>query len=202
MIATILIFVIFIIYLTGYLWYVRILYKKQIIKSWFIYFSILLLFPILIINSSILSAFFNENLSYFRNLWIWFTLLGILFLVSGARMMQLANRLLSKSNKSYSTEKIFKQMRFPRYSALFLIYYGLAILLDSFIGILFIPVFMILLEIIVYIEEKRVLLKKYKKSYENYIQKTTSKLFPNPYNYVLIIITVLIFYVGFLNLFL
>ena len=92
-------------------------------------------------------------------------------------MMQLANRLLSKSNKNYSTEKIFKLMRFPRYSALFLIYYGLAILLDSFIGMLFIPVFMILIEIIVYIEEKRVLLKKYKKSYENYIQKTPSKLF-------------------------
>jgi protein-S-isoprenylcysteine O-methyltransferase Ste14 len=161
----------------------------------------LLLFSILIINSSVFSAFFKENLSYFGNLWTWFTVLGILLLVSGVRIMQLANRLLGKNKKIYSTEKIFKIMRFPKYSALFLIYYGLAILLDSFIGILFIPLFIVLLEIIVNLEEKKVLLKKYKKSYENYMQKTPAKLFPNPYNYVIIIITVLIFYIGFFKFF-
>ena len=115
--------------------------------------------------------------------------------------MQVANRLLSKEKLVYSTNGIFKIMRFPKYSALFLIYCGLTILLDSFIGVIFIPFFAGLLEIISSIEEKRVLLKKYKESYKDYIKKTPSKLFPNPYNYVLIIIIVLIFYVGFLNLF-
>ena len=202
MIATILILIFLLVYLIGYLWYIRIIYKKEIIKPWFIYFSMLLLFPILIINSNILSAFFIENISYFRNLWIWFGLLGILLLVSGVRMMQLAKRALTKSKVMYSTERIFKTMRFPHYSALFLMYNGLAILCDSVFGIFFIPIFIILLEIIVSIEEKKVLLKRYKGSYENYIRKTPSKLFPNPYNYLLIIITIITFYVGFLNLFL
>ena len=202
MIATILILIFFIVYLIGYLWYIRIIYKKGIIKSWFIYFSMLLLFPILIINSNLLSAFFNENISFFGNLWIWFCVLGILFLVSGVRIMQLANRLLGKTKALYSTKKTFKIMRFPRYSALLLMYNGLAIIFDSAIGVFFIPVFIILLELIVFIEEKKVLLKKYKGSYEKYIRKTPSKLFPNPYNYILIIVIIIIFYVGFLNLFL
>ena len=202
MIATILISIIFILYLLGYFWYIRIIYKKEITKSWFMYFSIFLLISILIINSNFFSGFFNENISFFRSFWNWFIILGIIFLIGGLRIMQVSNRLLNKEKLVYSTNGIFKIMRFPRYSALFLIYSGLAILLDSFIGVIFIPFFAGLLEIITSIEEKGVLLKKYKESYKAYVQKTPSKLFPNPYNYVLIIIVILIFYVGFLNLFL
>lgn len=186
----------------GYLWYIREIYTKELVRSWFLYFSIILLITILVINSNFLAGFFNENISFFHGLWVWFILIGILFLISGLRIMQIANRLLSKEKLKYSTKGIFKIMRFPKYSAFLLIYSGIAIILDSFIGVVFIPIFWGLLEIIASIEEKKVLLKKYKESYKAYIRKVPHKLFPNPYNYLLIIILVLTFYVGFLNFFL
>lgn len=201
MIATILISIIFILYLSGYLWYIRSIYVKEIVKSWVLIFSIPLLISILIISSNFLSGFFDENISFFRALWGWFGLIGVLFLISGLRIMQVANRSLSKEKLMYSTKGIFKWMRFPKYSAFFLIYSGAAILLDSFIGVVFIPFLLGLLELIALIEQKKVLSKKYKESYKTYIRKTPSKMFPNPFNYVLIIIIILMFYVGFLNFF-
>lgn len=169
----------------------------------FVYFTMLLLFSILIINSSIFNHVFDENVSYFQDLWIWFSLIGIFLIFGGIRIMQIANKSF-KSNKKdkleFSTTGIFKVMRHPHYTALFLMYNGFSIILDSLIGILMLPFLAILLEIIANIEEKQVYMKKLKGPYQNYIKKTPSKIFPNPYNYVLIIVNILIFYVGFLNL--
>ena len=163
----------------------------------------LLVFPILIINSSIFNYIFDENISFFQDLWIWFSFIGICLLAGGIRIIQLANRSF-KSNKNDKTEfsaaGISKVMRHPHYTALFLMFNGLAIVFDSLIGILTLPLLAILLEITVNLEEKKVLLRKFKGPYQNYIKKTPSKLFPNPYNYILIIVNMLIFYVGFLNL--
>ena len=163
----------------------------------------LLLFPIPIINSSLFNHLFDENISFFQDLWIWFGLIGICLLAGGIRIIQLANQSF-KSNINdkmvYSTVGISKVMRHPHYTALFLMYNGLSIVLDSLVGILILPFLAILLEITIYLEEKKVLLRKFKSTYQNYIKKTPSKLFPNPYNYILIIVDLLIFYVGFLNL--
>ncbi len=49
------------------------------------------------------------------------------------------------------------------------------------------------------IEEKLILIPKYGKIYENYIKKTPNRIIPTPLNLLLIIITVIIVYVGFLN---
>ena len=201
--ATILIIIILILYLTGCALYIKEIYRQQIRKTSFIYFTMLLTFPILIINSSIFNYIFNENISYFQDLWIWFSLIGICLLAGGIRIMQIANKSLKSSKNDklvFSTTGIFKIMRHPQYTALFLMYNGLAIVLDSLLGILFIPFFAVMLEIIANLEEKQVLLKKFKGTYQNYVKKTPSKIFPNPYNYILIIIIILIFYVGLLNL--
>ena len=202
-IATILILILFIVYLTGCFLYLTRIYKQEIRKISFVYFTMLLIFPILIINSSIFIFTFDENISYFQDLWIWFSLIGIFLFAGGIRIMQIANQSFktSKNDKlEFSTTGIFKVMRHPHYTALFLMYNGLAIVLDSLLGILFLPFFAVMLEIIANLEEKKVLLRKFKGNYQKYIKKTPFKIFPNPYNYILIIVIILIFYVGFLNL--
>ena len=201
--ATILILTIFVLYITGCIFYMTRIYKQELRTPSFAYFSMLLLFPILIINSNFFKYIFNENISYFQDLWIWFSLIGICLLAGGIRILLIANRSLrsSKNDKmAFSTAGIFKVMRHPHYTALFLMYNGLSIILDSVLGVLILPFLVILLDIIANLEEKQVLLRKFKGTYQNYIKKTPYKLFPNPYNYILIIIDLLIFYVGFLNL--
>lgn len=202
-IATILIVIIIILYLIGCILYLTRIYKQEIRKTYFLYYTMLLLFSILIINSNIFNYIFDENISYFQDLWIWFGLIGIFLLAGGIRILQIAQKSFrsSKNDKMvFSTTGISKVMRHPHYTALFLMYNGLAIIFDSLIGILLLPFLAILLAIISSLEEKQVLLRKFKGSYQNYIKKTPYKIFPNPYNYILIIVNLLIFYVGFLNL--
>ncbi|MBY8987783.1 MAG: hypothetical protein KGD61_04965, partial [Candidatus Lokiarchaeota archaeon] len=56
------------------------------------------------------------------------------------------------------------------------------------------------IEILGFFEEKYVLLPEFGKKYNDYRRKTPNRLISQPYNYLLIIIAILVFYVGFLNI--
>jgi len=167
------------------------------------FFQYLFLVTLLIITfftSNIFQSFFPENLSYFHNLWGYFALIGIIFIIGGSRIMHLATKLLHQEMGKLITKGIYKTTRHPIYLALILISFGSAIILDSVAGILLIPLNTGVLEILSSLEEKYVLTVKFQSQFQKYKERVPSKLFPNPYNYLLIIISILTTYVGILNL--
>ncbi|MHA1669492.1 MAG: methyltransferase family protein [Promethearchaeota archaeon] len=165
----------------------------------FQYISLANLLVISFFTSNIFESFFPENLSYFHDLWGWFSLIGLVFIIGGSRIMYIATKLLHQKKDKLLSKSIYGVMRHPIYLALTLILYGGAIILDSITGLLLIPLIIITLEIISLLEEKCVLLVKFQSQYQTYKEKIPSRLFPNPYNYLLIIISILIAYVGILN---
>jgi len=166
----------------------------------FQYLSLVNLLILILFTSNIFQSFFPENLSYFHNLWGWFSLIGIVFIIGGSRIIYLASKLVHQKEGKLVTKGIYKTMRHPIYLALILILFGSAIILDSVTGLLLIPLIIAVLEIISLLEEKHVLMKKFQSQYQTYKEMIPSRLFPNPYNYLLIIISILIAYVGILNL--
>jgi len=177
----------------------RIIYLK--ILMLIVYISIVVI-PIL--NSSFLYFIFPENISYFTQFWIWFLPLGIILIIVGIKINTMTKK--NSKNKLYKwlefnllDEGIYKIMRHPRYSAFILMYFGLILILDSFIGLILCPILYILLEIKIFVEEKLILSPKFGEKFEVYKNKTPFRLFPNPYNYVLIIVSILIIYIGFLS---
>ena len=91
-------------------------------------------------------------------------------------------------------------MRHPLYSAWALVYIGLSFICDSLIAIILIPFVLIIFNIKSFLEEKLLLLPKFGDNYLLYKEEVENKLFPPPYNYVLIIIFILVGYIGGLNL--
>lgn len=168
--------------------------------KYFQYLSLVNLLIIMFFTSNIFQSFFPENLSYFHNLWGWFSLIGVIFIIGGSRIMYLATKLLYQKKSKLVTKGIYKTTRHPIYLALILILFGSAIILDSVAGLLLIPLIIAVLGIISLLEEKHVLMVKFQSQYQTYKEMIPSRLFPNPYNYLIIIISILIVYVGILNL--
>ncbi|MFW9938302.1 MAG: methyltransferase family protein [Candidatus Thorarchaeota archaeon] len=175
------------------------IYYKIFTLIWF-----LSLFVIPFLNSSLLFFIFPENMSYLGRYWIWFLPLGIIFIMLGIKLYSMAWKLYkNKTNNNKIViikEGIFKIMRNPSYTSWILIYVGVVLILDSFIGLIFCPIFYVLIEIKILIEEKVILFPKLGDQFKAYKDKTPYRLFPNPYNYILIIVGVLIIYIGFLSL--
>ncbi|MHA1104996.1 MAG: methyltransferase family protein [Promethearchaeota archaeon] len=165
----------------------------------FQYLSLVNLLIITFFTSNLFQFFFPENLSYFHDLWGWFSLIGLIFIIGGFKIMYLATKLLIQKKGKLITKGIYGTMRHPTYLALILIFFGSAIILDSVTGLLFVPLVIVVLEIISLLEEKHVLIVKFQSQYQTYKERIP-RLFPNPYNYLLIIISILIVYVGILNL--
>lgn len=166
----------------------------------FQYLSLANLLILIFFTSNFLQFYFPENFSYFNDLWGWFSLIGLIFIIGGSRIMYLTKKLVHQKKGKLITKGIYGIMRHPTYLALILISFGSAIILDSIIGLLLIPIVLVILEIVCFVEEKYVLLVKFQSQYQSYKEKIPSRLFPNPYNYLLIIISILIIYIGILNI--
>lgn len=206
---TIILLAIFIFNLTIY-WVIFIKIKskdKKIVKLFYKLFPViwtLSLLPIPIINSSFLRWYLPLNYSYFDQYWIFFALFGIALIILGIIFTKKANRVykvksLDENSSNLVTKGIFKLIRHPVYSAWGLIFLGIAIISDSLTSLIISGLIFIILEINAIIEEKLVLIPKFGKIYENYVKKTPNRIIPTPLNLLLIIVTILIIYVGFLN---
>jgi len=174
-------------------------YKKLFPIIWSICLN-----PIPFINSSFLESYFGENVSYLRQYWIWFLMLGIVFLVVGFKIYSLINKNLKSEQgdeKGYKlvTGGIYRIVRHPNWLAWFLIFIGSTFILDSFISLILIPPLIILIEINGFLKEKYVFTPMYGEDYENYKKKTPHRVISPPYNSLLFIIAILVVYIGFLN---
>ncbi|MFX1479935.1 MAG: methyltransferase family protein [Promethearchaeota archaeon] len=190
-------------------WIISIKFKKidTILKRYylklypFIWKISICIIPIL--NSSWFEPFFAENISYFKEQLLWFILLGIILVGLGIRILSLSQKAI-KSAQSESIKIInrgvYKIIRHPVYLAWFLVFLGLTFIWDSLIGIILSPILFTLMELQCYLEERYILIPKFKKIYYNYRQKTPYKLISPPYNYLLVILALLVIYLGFLNL--
>ena len=163
------------------------------------------LITIPIINSSFLSAYFPENLSYFDKYWNLFALLGIAFFIIGisfAKKARKAYRVKTTDEESSPliTSGIFRIIRHPAYSGCVIIFLGAALISDSLISLILCPIVYLILEIHALIEEKLILIPKYGDKYEKFKDKTPYSIIPTPLNLLLIIITFIIIYVGFVNI--
>lgn len=156
------------------------------------------------INSSFLELYFSENVSYLREYWIWFLMLGVVFLAVGFKIYSLIKKNLKseqedENNHKLTTGGVYRIVRHPDYLAWLLIFIGSAFILDSFISLILIPVITILIEVNGFLKEKYVLVPKYGEVYENYKEKTPYRVISPPYNSLLFIIAILVIYIGFLN---
>lgn len=174
-------------------------YKKVFPVIW-----ISSLIPILIINSSLLRFIFNENISYFQDIWLWFLILGIIFVIIGIRIASMAMKRYNvkvidvKESKLIKTG-IYSIIRHPVYLSWVLIFIGCSFAFDSFLAILFIPILILLLEFHCILEEKYILIPNFGEEYLEYKKKIPFRLFSPPYNYLLIIIFLIVIYIGLLN---
>jgi len=177
---------------------------KRYYKKIFPILWIFSLFPILIINSSLLQFIFNENISYFQEIWIWFLILGITFIIIGIRIASMAMKRYKvkvidvKESKLIKTG-IYSVIRHPVYLSWVLIFMGCSFAFDSFFAILFIPILTVLLEVHCILEEKYILIPNFGEEYLRYKQKVPFRLFSPPYSYLLIIISLIVIYIGLLN---
>ena len=210
LLITIILLTIFILNITVYwLLFLKVKNKEQkIVKIFYRLFPLiwtLSLIPVPIINSSFLILFIASNYSYFEYYWVYFALLGIAFIVIGFIFAKSARKeykvkSLDESDIKLITYGIFRIIRHPVYSAWAIIFLGVAIISDSLISLIISLLIMIILELHAIIEEKLILIPKYDEAYENYKRKTPNRIIPTPLNILLIIITIIIVYVGFLNL--
>jgi len=156
------------------------------------------------INSSFLEPYFSENVSYLRQYWIWFLLLGIVFLAVGFKINSLINKNLKselgdENDHKLATGGVYRIVRHPNYLAWLLIFIGSTFILDSFFSIILIPLLTILIELNGFLKEKYVLAPKYGEVYENYKEKTPYRVISPPYNSLLFIIAIFVVYIGLLN---
>lgn len=158
----------------------------------------LVLIPI--INSSFLQILFPENISYFKEYWLWFVLVGIIFIILGIKFLSMVKKIKPNKSKFESTGP-YKIVRHPKDTGWILLFLGLACILDSFISVIISPIFIFLLELKDYLEEKFILIPKYGKDYEKFKEKTPYRLISSPYNALMIIIAILIAYIGIFNIF-
>jgi protein-S-isoprenylcysteine O-methyltransferase Ste14 len=176
----------------------------QFYKRIFPYIWTISLVGILILNSYFLQIIFPANFSYFQDLWIWFLLLGIVFILVGFKIISMVRKLfkvkvLSENDSKLITSGPYSLVRHPIYLAWILILTGWSFILDSPLAILFIPFLITSLHIQCIYEEKHILIPKYGESYLRYAEKIPYRLFSPPYNYLAIIIAIIVLYIGFVN---
>ena len=191
-------------------WIIFLKTERKISKWWDIYTKIYLLIwgsslvLIPIITSSFFEPFFGTK-SYFQQLWIWFLILGVVLVILAINFGKLTMKInkirgLAKGKSQLITDGPYKIMRHPMYTSWAVSFLGLAIIFDSFIALLITPFLILLLELEGFLEEKYLLIPQFGEKYENYKQKTPRRLFPTPYDFLLIIIIIFIVYVGVLNI--
>lgn len=205
LITLILILVFFINYILYWILFLKT--EMKITKAWDIYTKIYIgIWATPVISIPIITSSFITEISVFQLLWPGFLAIGIIFVVLGVKIGKMAleaNKVrgLAKGNYRLKTESPYNIMRHPMYAAWALVFFGLALILDSIIALIITPFFMLFLEFEGYLEEKYLLLPKFGEKYEDYKEKVPCRLFPSPYNGLLIIIAILIVYVGYLNLY-
>jgi protein-S-isoprenylcysteine O-methyltransferase Ste14 len=204
---TIILFLFFILILIlQWILFFKIRNKKLLIKlkQQFAIIRSLILIIIPILNSSLLRFYFSENLSYFKDYWNLFALLGIVFIILGIniakRGYQLKKRQKAEKKSNLITSGVYRIIRHPKYSAWVILFIGMALISDSIISLILCPIILISFEIHAFFEEKLIFFPRYGTHYTNFIEKTPYRIIPTPLNFFLIIITMFIVYIGFLNI--
>jgi len=204
--------VLIIIFLINFIlyWIITLKIKGSNTKFWNFYKKIYLILwsiPLIslpIINSSFFSQF-NGQESYFKEYWIWFLVLGIIFIGVGIKlgMMYINKReYIENGNIKLNIKGVYEIMRHPIYTDWALTFLGLSFIFDSFISLLCAPFLLLLLELQAVLEERFIFIPKYgAKRMASYKKKTPYKLFPTPYNGLLVIIAIFVVYIGILNFF-
>ncbi|MFX1497184.1 MAG: methyltransferase family protein [Promethearchaeota archaeon] len=159
---------------------------------------------ILVPTSNIIQFIFNKNFSYFQDLWTWFLVLGVIFIIAGFKIISMVKKLYKKKTINIKGSKlvekgIYSIIRHPLYLSWFLIFIGFSFIFDSTLTIIFLPIFIILLEIQTFLEEKFILIPIFGKKYQEYKKKTPFRLIPRPYIYIFVILAVIVVYIGFYN---
>lgn len=158
-------------------------------------------------NTNWLQSIFNDNISYFQGFWIWFLILGISFIISGIKIASMAMKLYKVKVNDIKEKKLIKRgiysiIRHPVHLCSILLFMGFSFVFDSFLAILFIPFFILFLEVHCILEEKYILIPNFGEEYLKYKEQVPFRLFSRPYNYLLIIIAFIVIYIGILNFFL
>jgi protein-S-isoprenylcysteine O-methyltransferase Ste14 len=179
---------------------------KEFYKKSFPFIWTISIFLIPIINSSFLQSFFNENISYFHQYWIWFVLAGIVIIIFGLKVRSSAIKSLKKRTNTEEKPILMKKgvyeiARHPKYLSWIFIYMGITFISDSFLAVIFCPLLVILTELLCFLEEKHILIPKFGENYIKYKEKTPYRLVSPPYNCLLIILAIIIIYIGFINLY-
>ncbi|KKN05978.1 hypothetical protein LCGC14_1081910 [marine sediment metagenome] len=157
-----------------------------------------------IISSSFFAPIYKQNVSYFRLFWMWFFMLGLIFLILGLRILFLVRKMLKQMKSEGTQEKlktkgVYVIVRHPTIFSWFVIYLGLSFIFDSLYGVILFPFLFLLLELHCVLKEKYILIKKHEKIYKSYIEKVPYRLISPPYNYLLFIIAFFVFYIGVIN---
>ncbi len=193
-------------------WIIFLRSKDTETKFWNIYkkiYGTLWAFPLIsipIINSGFFTGFNNQE-SYFKNfeIWILFLILGIIFIIAGIKletMFKNKREYIADGKVTINIKGAFEIMRHPKYAFWALIFLGLAFIFDSFISLILAPFFILLLELQSFLEEKYIFIPKYgKKRMSSYKKNTPYRIFPTPYNGLLILIAIFVIYIGVLNFF-
>jgi protein-S-isoprenylcysteine O-methyltransferase Ste14 len=115
-------------------------------------------------------------------------------------MLRNKREYMEKGAVKLNIKGIYEIIRHPMYTNWILAFVGLAFIFDSFLSLLISPLLVILLELQAYLEEKYIFIPKYgSDKMESYKKKTPYRLFPTPYNALLIIIACLVIYIGIIN---
>ena len=109
---------------------------------------------------------------------------------------------LAKGRFPLITKGVYRIMRHPLNTSWAVLFLGLALIFESLIALIIFPFFMLLLWVEGLLEEKYILIPQHGKKYEEYKEKVQSRMFPSPYNALLILIIIFIVYVWFYNNFL
>lgn len=191
-------------------WIINLKIKVSNTKFWNFYkksYLILWSIPIIslpIINSSFFSQI-NGQESYFKEYWIWFLVLGIIFIGVGIKLgiMYINKReYIENGNIKLNIKGAYEIMRHPMYTDWALTFLGLSFIFDSFVSLICAPFLLLLLELQAVLEEKFIFIQKYgAKRVKSYKKKTPYRLFPTPYNGLLLIIAIFVVYIGILNFF-
>ena len=173
-------------------------------KNIFPYIWTISLVGTLIINSNFLQFLFPTNISYFQDLWIWFFILGFVLILIGIKIISMVRKsfkvdVVSAQEAKLVTSGAYSIVRHPVYLAWILIFTGWSFILDSPLAILFVPVLTIFLAAHSLYEERYILIPKYDDLYRRYYKKVPYRLFSPPYNYLIIIIGIIVAYLGLVN---
>lgn len=176
----------------------------QLYKSIFPYIWTICLVGALVLNSNFLQIIFPANFSYFQGLWIWFLMLGIVFVIIGFKIISMARKLfkvkvVNSDNSKLVTSGPYSLVRHPIYLAWILIFTGWSFILDSPFAVLYIPILILFIDTHSIYEEKHILIPKYADKYLRYAEKVPYRIFSPPYSYLAIIIAIIVLYIGLAN---